>query len=47
MNRLSQFLWCAVSFLCALAGPLVVPQGAQAQTSRKPNIIVIVGDDMG
>jgi len=47
MNRLSQFLWCAVSFLCALAGPLVVPEGAQAQTSRKPNIIVIVGDDMG
>jgi hypothetical protein len=37
----------AVCTVFALAGPLLFAQVAQAQAPRKPNIIVIVGDDMG
>src|SRR5882672_9157662 len=44
MNKLVRWSLLASTFLYAPAGPL---PSAHAQAPRKPNIVVIVGDDMG
>ncbi len=39
--------WAVVSFVVALAVPLQTPTPAHAQQARRPNIVIIWGDDIG